>query len=361
MKVNKAAEIIVYKWLKKGNMARAMRDVLPSSGLSDKDREKIAEMVHDIVRFKKLYDYALAGEGKEKTPKNYVWLAHRRELLDKYKKLAFRENLHEVYLSASPTIAKIIMQYPKFGEMINREPRTHLSVNINKIEISKAIEVLKEEGVNPKKCQPETCVAVDSRGRYSTLVNDGLAIVQDSSSQELSKLVSSLGTKILDFCAGSGGKSFTVKFFNPMAEVHVHDANEKKLNSLFLRAEKLGLEMRKFNFSGEYDVVLVDAPCSGLGSAARNPEAKYQEDLGEYPKTQMQILEEAKGFVKDGGFLIYSVCTFNPEETYGVVEKFMSEHDFEEFQIASKHLKKEKIGSFITSGDIIYFAVLRKI
>ena len=362
MNVDKIAERIIAKWLKKGNMARCMRDILPSSNLSVNERNLVAEIVHHVVRFKNLYDFVMENEGFDKNPKNYVELWKNRKILEKYSRIAFRMGLAEVYYSSSPIVARILSSYPKFAEKINQESRTCLAVNIGRISMDEAIKKLKKECCRVKKCTPETCIEAEPQARYSSLIKKGLAIVQDASSQHVAKIVASLGESILDFCAGSGGKSFTMKFFNPSLQIFVNDIDEGKINTLFRRARILNLQFKKFDEERKYDAVLVDAPCSGLGSAARNPEAKYREDLSEFPKLQMKILDHAKNFVEKGGFLVYVVCTFNPDETYGVVEKFLEENgDFHEFALsAGKIYFPDRIGGFITSGDIFYVAILKK-
>ena len=361
-RVKSVSARVISKWLKKGNMARAMRDILPGSGLKDDEREEVVAIVHHVVRFKKLYDFALDAEKKERNPKNYVWLFFHGDILDKYRKIAVKNNMIDVYFSASTEVARVLQLYPQFTEGINREKSTHIAVNIRKIKREDAVAKLKREGYKAKYCNPETCISTNSSAKYSSIIKNGFGIVQDSSSQHLSKLVASLGSDILDFCAGSGGKSFTVKFFNPAAKVKVHDANKSKLDSLFNRAEILGIDVGKFEFSGSFEVVLVDAPCSGLGSAARNPEAKYQENLEKYSKVQMEILNEAKKYVKPSGFLLYSVCTFNPDETYLLVEKFLKKNpEFEEMELGDvDFITNERKGFFITSGDIIYAAMLKR-
>ncbi len=358
----KITERIIVKWLKKGNIARAMRDILPRSGLNSEERDEVAYIVHHIVRYKNLYDYALENEGLEKKPENYIMLFKNPKILDKYIKKAFKEGLAHVYYSSSREVAKILMLYPKFAERINREPKTHIAVNLRRIKREVAIKMLRKEGFDARVCTPETCVETDPQARYSTIIKEGYAIVQDSSSQHIAKIVSSLGNDVLDYCAGSGGKSFTMKFFNPNLDVYVHDINKEKIKTLFKRADKLGLQFKNLDAERKYDVVLVDAPCSGLGSAARNPEAKYLENLSEFPRIQMEILSEAKNFVKEGGFIVYVVCTFNPDETYSVVERFLANNsEYGEFPLsAGKIYVDEKIGGFIISGDIMYIAILKK-
>ena len=362
MKVEKTVARIIAKWLKKGNLARCMRDFLPSSNLSTEERNSVAKIVHHVVRFKNLYDFAMENEGIEKKPKNYVELWKNEKILKKYSLIAFQRGLAHIYYSSSPEVAGILSLYPKFAERINREPKTYLSVNAGRISRDEAIEKLKEEDCEAKPCTPETCVETEPQARYSSLVKNGFAIVQDASSQHVAKITSSLGNSVLDFCAGSGGKSFAMKFFNPSLQIFVNDVDDRKINELFKRAKVLNLEFQRFDKERDYDAVLVDAPCSGLGSAARNPEVKYRRNLSDFPEIQMDILNHAKDFVKKGGFLVYVVCTFNPDETYEVVERFMMENkNFSEFPLsAGKLFISERVGGFITAGDIFYMAILRK-
>jgi 16S rRNA (cytosine967-C5)-methyltransferase len=112
--------------------------------------------------------------------------------------------------------------------------------------------------------------------------------------------------------------------------------------------------------------VLVDAPCTGLGAARRNPEAKYIDGAGNFPQTQVSLLKQAETNVKAGGLLFYAVCTITPEETTGVIEKFINENGFsllqlEDFQY-NKYLLKNTNG-FVTSlprGDLFFISVLKK-
>jgi len=361
-KYEKVAAKVLAKWLKKGNMARAMRDILPNSKLDVKEREKVAKIVHDIVRFKKLYEFAMIEEHLTTTPENYIKLSKNKELIKKYHLRAKALELWDIHFSSSVEVSKILLKFPKFGELINTEPKTHLAININKISRAEAFESLRQEGFKARACTPETCIETVSQAKYSQVVKNNTAIVQDSSSQHVAKIISALGDDFVDYCAGSGGKSFTLKFFKPDAKVYVHDINDKKIAALFARAEKLDVQVEVLGKDGEHEVVLVDAPCSGLGSAARNPEAKYQENLQRFPEMQAQILNEAKTLVAPGGFLVYVVCTFNPEETYLLVEKFLTENsDFEEIELAGgDFVRKKRRGFFITSGDVIYTAMLRK-
>lgn len=352
--IEKIAARIIAKWLRKGNMARCMRDILPRSGLSFEEREEVARIVHDVIRFKRYYDYILEKRGMEKEPMNYVLLSKEKPDVEAPKHIRY---------SMSKELASLTPD--EFIPIINREPDTTLCVNLNKITREKAIEKLREEGFEAREYVPETAVIVSSAGRYSSLVKEGLAMVQDVSSQIVSKIAASLGRRILDYCAGSGGKSLAIYAFNPQAEFYAYDINERKLNSLEKRAEKWGMTVRIFheNPKGEFDVVLVDAPCSGVGAAARNPEAKYQSDFDKFSNMQLSVLNEAKEFVQKGGYIVYVVCSYTPQETENVIMRFLKKN--EEFSVEKKNLegkyfKEGEFGIYILAGDIFYMAILRR-
>ncbi len=352
--IEKYAIKIVAKWLRKGNMARAMRDILPHSGLSFEDRDRVAEIVHDIVRYKRYYDYIMEKRGMKKNAENYVKLSIEKPKIDVP---------YDVLHSLSPELAKVTP--PEFIRIINREPDTHLCINLNRISREDAIKILEEEGIKSEEYVPESAIKTESRGRYSSLVKEGLAIVQDASSQIVAKISASLGDDVLDYCAGSGGKSLAMNALNSKIKLYAYDINRKKLNYLEKRAKKWGMDIHIFYESpkGNFSVVLVDAPCSGVGAAARNPEAKYQRNFEKFAKNQIDILEEAKNKVKSGGYLVYVVCSYTPQETENVMERFLMnnpEFRVEKIKSYEEHMKRGKYGSYIIAGDIFYISILRR-
>ena len=351
----KVAVRIIAKWLRKGNMARAMRDILPHSGLSFEEREQIARIVHDVVRYKLYYDYVMEKKRMKKTPENYVKLS--------LKKPKIKAPYHILY-SLSPKLAEVTPK--EFVDIINREPDTVLCVNLSRMDRIEAIEELREEEIKAEEFIPESAVKASSKARYSSLVKNGLAIVQDSSSQIIAKIAVSLGDEVLDYCSGSGGKSLAMHALNPNLKIHAYDINERKLRALEKRAEKWGMDVHiLYNKpSGKFPVVLVDAPCSGVGAAARNPEAKYQENFEKFADMQLEILNEAKNNVASRGYLVYVVCSYTPWETENVIERFLKENSefcVEEIQCEyEKYIKEGRYGRYILAGDIFYISVLRR-
>ncbi len=355
-KIDRVASRIIHKWLKKGNMARAMRDVLPRSGLSFEDRNEVARIVHDVVRFKRYYDFVMEKRGIKKEPQNYVALSRERPEMDAPRDIRY---------SLSPELAKLTPDV--FIPIINREPDTTLCVNLSRISREEASALLKREGFSSRSCVPETCLVTEPAGRYASLIKNGLAMVQDPSSQLVAKITGSLGDEILDYCAGSGGKSLAMYALYPSKSYHAYDVNERKLHSLEKRAQEWGMNIM-VHFEkpyGELDVVLVDAPCSGVGAAARNPEAKYQSDFEKFAGQQIAILNEAKSRVKEGGFLVYVVCSYISIETENVVQRFLEGNPEFSAEISylkkwSQHLNLGEFGAYILLGDIFYISVLRR-
>jgi len=355
-KVEKVAIRIIAKWLRKGNMARCMRDILPHSGLGNGEREEVANIVHDVVRFKKYYDYIMEIRGMSKTPENYLLLSLKKPEVDAPRSIKY---------SMSEELAKLTPD--EFIPIINREPDTMLCINLKRISRKGAIEILQAQGYDAREYIPESALLVNPGARYSSLVKDGYAIVQDASSQIVAKIAASLGTKIMDYCAGSGGKSLAMYSLADDGEFYAYDVNKNKLKNLEKRARLWGMPIHIFwdTPRGEFDVVLVDAPCSGVGAAARNPEAKYQSDFEKFAKVQMEILENAKKNVARGKFLVYVVCSYTFIETENVVERFLKRN--KNYRIAnvrckySSHLKRAKYGAYLTAGDIFYISILERV
>ncbi len=358
-KIEKIAAKIVDKWLRKGNMARCMRDILPRSGLSLKEREDVARLVHRVVRYKRYYDAILDALQLDKRGVNYIKAAAGKLRAEVPDMLEIRESM-------SPALAKILQERMEFLSIINREPETMLCANLIKASRKRVMEMLEEEGYPAEEYFPESAIKTTSAARYSKVVKEGFAHVQDASSQMIAKIAVSLGERILDFCAGSGGKTLAMASLSRnTADIHAYDINRRKLKALEDRARRHGVRVKvEYEPPDEkYDVVLVDAPCSGIGAASRNPEAKYVEDFSGFVQLQLSILQEAKKNVRDGGRLIYVVCSFSPQETVELVDTFLqSNNNFteERIKIDGDCFKREKRGWFVTLGDILYFAVLRK-
>jgi 16S rRNA (cytosine967-C5)-methyltransferase len=171
----------------------------------------------------------------------------------------------------------------------------------------------------------------------------GKVEIQDEGSQLLGYL---LGPKrrdmVVDFCAGAGGKSLMRgAMMRSQGRIYSLDNSEKRLNNLKPRLKRSGLsnlhpqlitnenDIKVKRLTGKIDRVLVDAPCSGLGTLRRNPDLKWRQSpqsIEELKRKQAAILASAANLLKPGGRLVYATCSFLPEENQEIVDKFLSTH-----------------------------------
>ena len=359
----KIAARIVTKYLRKGNMARCLRDILPSSGLSKEQREEIAELVHDVVRWKKLYEQIIERQGLQPTPETYVKLALDGAQAD------VSSYPFEYRYSCSPYVTSVLTQHGDWAEYLNQNPPTSLCVNLNKSSVSEVIKLLQTEHIQAKHSILDTTIQTSSISKYSTVVQQRFAHVQDENSQLIAVLAVHLGNSILDYCAGNGGKSLAMASFSKNTKhLTAYEVNPGKQAILRQRCNEYSANVTVEEHPPDdvYDLVLVDAPCTGLGAARRNPEAKYTEGPGEFPATQLSILKEAAQNVQNHGFLLYAVCTITPEETTQIIQTFTKKHGFTVTSLKSvphaEYLQHTKDGAFtiLPQGDLFFVSLLKK-
>lgn len=360
---DKVAIRVTTKYLKKGNMARCLRDILPSAGVSKPQRERIAEVVHDIVRWRRLYEHIIDLQGLPFSAETYVTLARNGAQAEA------ASYPFEYRYSCSPYVAYLLKDNAEWAEFLNETPPTTLCVNFNKTTTENVIAMLQEESLPVEQSHLPSALLTTSLGKYSNVVSQRYAHVQDETSQLVSFLTASLGDSIFDYCAGNGGKSLALaSLTGNKKSLYAYEMNAVKRATLIRRCEQYEAQVTVQTSPSEkaYDVVLVDAPCTGLGAARRNPEAKYISDTGAFPETQLAILRQAATYVKQGGFLLYSVCTITPEETTQVIERFLSEKGFHRSwfsqQSYEKYLQKKAHGAYtsLPRGDLFFLSVLQK-
>ncbi len=173
------------------------------------------------------------------------------------------------------------------------------------------------------------------------LLVEGHVEVQDEGSQLLGYLVApKRGEMVVDFCAGAGGKTLLLgALMHSTGRLYAFDVSEKRLTNLKPRLKRSGLsnvqpvriehenDARIKRLAGKVDRVLVDAPCSGLGTLRRNPDLKWRqsaEDIAELAVKQCNILAGAAPLLKRGGRLVYATCSILKEENEAVVETFLA-------------------------------------
>jgi 16S rRNA (cytosine967-C5)-methyltransferase len=212
---------------------------------------------------------------------------------------------------------------------------------------------LVDEGVRAEALEllPAALVIRDSGNRVfeTRAMKSGRLHVQDLGSQliaELCRPVSGFeGTRVADICAGAGGKTITLADrVGPKGRVLASDLSRRRLEDARERTREFGLRNVSFPVPvpiGELDAVLIDAPCSGVGSLAREPDQKWKlsaKSVSEFASKQRQILSEAAGSIRPGAVLVYATCSLLREEDEGVVEGFLKDHPEFELQSASEVL-----------------------
>ncbi|HSN20609.1 MAG TPA: RsmB/NOP family class I SAM-dependent RNA methyltransferase, partial [Usitatibacter sp.] len=172
---------------------------------------------------------------------------------------------------------------------------------------------------------------------------DGAVEVQDEGSQLLGMLVQPRrGEMVVDFCAGAGGKTLQMgAAMHSSGRLYAFDVSERRLDNLGPRLKRSGLsnvfpqriagenDAKVKRLRGKIDRVLVDAPCTGLGTLRRTPDLKSRqtaEGLAELNAKQRAIVEAAAALVKPGGRLVYGTCSLLPEENEAIVEGFLAAH-----------------------------------
>ncbi|MCU0812372.1 MAG: RsmB/NOP family class I SAM-dependent RNA methyltransferase [Thiobacillaceae bacterium] len=174
---------------------------------------------------------------------------------------------------------------------------------------------------------------------------DGSLEVQDEGSQLLALLLGARrGEMVCDFCAGAGGKTLAIgAMMASTGRLYAFDVAEKRLANLKPRLARSGLsnvmpqliasenDTRVKRLAGKLDRVLVDAPCSGLGTLRRNPDLKFRqspESVAELTAKQAAILRAAARLLKPGGRLVYATCSLLPEENEAIVGALVAEGGF---------------------------------
>lgn len=196
-------------------------------------------------------------------------------------------------------------------------------------------------------------------GRHA-LFTEGKIEVQDEGSQLLAHLVAAKrGMMVADFCAGAGGKTLAIgALMRNTGRLYAFDVSEKRLNNLGQRLKRSGLsnlhaqliasenDQKLKRLNGKFERVLVDAPCTGLGTLRRNPDLKWRqtpEDLAELTVKQANILARAAKLVKSGGRLIYSTCSLLSDENEQIAEQFLAAHPDFKLVNATEILNQQQI------------------
>ncbi|MFD2670199.1 16S rRNA (cytosine(967)-C(5))-methyltransferase RsmB [Marinicrinis sediminis] len=224
-------------------------------------------------------------------------------------------------------------------------PAASLRVNEMKMKRTELIDILQEQGytVRPSLVHPSG-VVVERGGNLAAhpLFQEGCFSIQDESSMVVAEAVApEPGMTVLDCCAAPGGKSsHMAEKMKDQGQLIANDLHPHKQKLIQQQADRLGLQSIEAKVSdaaqidqvyesGQFDRILLDAPCSGLGVIRRKPDLKWNkqaEEMAQLPALQLQLLEAAAALLKPDGRLVYSTCTIVEQENEGVVQSFLDKH-----------------------------------
>lgn len=331
--------------------------------LGTKDRAFIAESVYGVLRRKSFLSYVSDGEDPRKLL--VAWLVRvqgmsTRDLADSLTAQQ-KEWAQEIKAKKTDDISKamqadlpewlwdkLVVQYGEeealtIARSMHQPASLDLRVNLVKATREDVIAKFASEKteVNPTPYAPNG-LRMPQKMTISrhVLFTDGKIEVQDEGSQLLAQLVAPRrGEMVADFCAGAGGKSLAMgALMRNSGRIYAFDVSEKRLQNLGKRLKRSGLsnlhsqvisseadpKLKRLN--GKFDRVLVDAPCSGLGTLRRNPDLKWRQkpqDVLELSVKQTNILARAAKLVKTGGRLVYATCSLLQDENEVIADAFL--------------------------------------
>jgi 16S rRNA (cytosine967-C5)-methyltransferase len=358
-----------------------------------RDRKFVAETIYDMVRWKRLYDEIAGTKGhysKENLWKNFaVWAVLKGYSLPDWKQFAGTPSRRiKGKFDECQKVRKIRESIPdwmdevgskELGETwdkeikeLNKQAKVVLRANQIKISRNDLKKRLAEENIETEyiKGYPDALVLTERKNVFLTeAFKQGLFEVQDASSQLVAPFLEvEPGQKVIDTCAGAGGKSLHLAaLMENRGQIIAMDIYGHKLTELKKRARRDGvhnIENRVIDgtktikkLKGKADRVLIDAPCSGIGVLKRNPDSKWKLEpdfLDRIRKTQASILDQYASMVKPGGKLVYATCSILPSENEQQVKGFLKKHP--EFAF----VKENKVSPSASGFDGFYMALLER-
>jgi 16S rRNA (cytosine967-C5)-methyltransferase len=361
--------------------------------LGGRERGAIAECVYSVLRNKTFFtEFGGFGTGASATMRRLVLLgmadAVGAESLGGLSEdeNAFLERIKEIDRSLLPPkkranlpdwlYDKFVAQYGEeetleLAAVLNTPAPLDLRVNTLKADREK---VIAELATAPIVAEPTPYAPTGLRIRKKPalqnlpLFKEGAIEVQDEGSQVLAQLLGARrGEMVVDFCAGAGGKTLAIgAIMRSTGRLYAFDVSEKRLSKLKPRLARSGLsnvhpvviaherDAKVKRLAGKIDRVLVDAPCSGMGTLRRNPDVKWRQqpqDIAELTEKQISILDGASRLVKFGGRLVYATCSLLDEENDGIVAQFLASHPDFELIPMNKVLAEQRIA--LEMGDTL--------
>ncbi len=330
-----------------------------------KDRRLFVQVLYDLLRYWNLWT-AIAGLEKPRSKKDFFSIT-LIALKAYYPDVPFPSTL-PLFAISEKGIRKryeTLIQQPeyRFGlpswllerfqnsypdtweallQALNRMAPVYLRVNTLKASAEEVVCALQQEGIEAKQVEGfEDAVVLLRRANIFKLkiFQKGYFEVQDLASQQVAPLLEvKPGMRVVDACAGAGGKTLHLAaLMHNKGEIIALDVDAHRLQQLRLRARRAGahnIRIRPIHHNkvvkrlyGSADRLLLDVPCSGTGTLKRNPDIKWHltpQKLGEYQQKQREILQNYAPILKRGGIMLYVTCSLLPEENQQQIQWFLT-------------------------------------
>ncbi len=351
--------------------------------LGQHDRAFIAESVFGVLRHKRLLDHLAGGatprrlllaslariagiSGRELhavlTDDEAAWLAGIRAASPGDLPLAVQAEFPDWL------VERLRPQMPEatilaLGRVLQQPAPLDLRVNTLRTDRDTVLRQMAADGIRAE-ATPYSPIGVRLKDKPALnlhpLFLDGSVEVQDEGSQLLGYLVAPRRNDlVVDFCAGAGGKTLMLgAMMQSRGRIYAFDVSARRLAQLKPRLKRSGLsnlhpkliqnenDIGVKRLGGKIDRVLVDAPCSGLGTLRRNPDLKWRQSpqtIAELTLKQAAILRAAARLLKPGGRLVYATCSLLAEENQDIVTAFLAEHDKFRLLNCNDILKQQQI------------------
>ncbi len=350
-----------------------------------RDRSFVAESTYELVRWWRLINESLAEENDNSVTNHYrlfaTWqLINGNELPDWEEFAGIDKNKIIENASKLKSDRKVRESIPdwldelgskELGEEVwsreiaelNKPAKLVIRVNTIKITSGQVQRMLKEQEIETITSEeyPDALIVLKRKNLHNLVqFKKGWFEIQDASSQLVAQYLQvEPGMKVIDACAGAGGKSVHIgALMNNTGTIISMDLNEKKLEELTRRAERAGvtiIETRVVNdlvvdqLTNIGDRLLLDVPCSGLGVLRRKPHTKWKlsaEKIEEIKNVQKKILSDYSKMLKPGGLMVYATCSILPGENELQIEEFLKTHPAFELEEDRKVMPSEGFDGF---------------
>lgn len=353
-----------------------------------RDRGFIAETVYEMVRWWRLLKevspsddlYHLFGtywvlQGNELPEWREFKGLEPRRILSNYDHIKDRAVLQSIPDWLDDMGAELLGEkWDKEIETLNQEADVVLRVNTLKTTREQLMKRLADDGIEsymPKGYKDALVLEKRQNIFKHPAFKEGLFEIQDASSQLVATALEvEPGMRVIDACAGSGGKSLHLAaLMQNKGRILSMDLEEWKLKNTKLRARRNGISIIEpkviegnktiKRLKESADRVLLDVPCSGLGVLKRNPDTKWKltpESIEKVQAIQQDILQNYAGMVKPGGLLVYATCSILPTENEMQVEKFLASENGKNFEL----VEDQKVLAQESGYDGFYIAKIKR-